>query len=104
MLQSARGEINIWEDLAAAAAVHAITGGAETVPAVMVGAKAMVNPSAARSSRRCEPNCQASSPQRALRRHPGSRGWLACSPAAEPGRSLPLAGAASPGTLTTTGA
>jgi hypothetical protein len=39
-------EINIWEDPAAAAAVRTITGGDETVPTVVVGAKAMVNPSA----------------------------------------------------------
>ena len=39
-------EINIWEDRAAAAAVRAITGGDETVPTVVVGTKAMVNPSA----------------------------------------------------------
>lgn len=39
-------EINIWEDPAAAAAVRAITGGDETVPTVVVGTTAMVNPSA----------------------------------------------------------
>jgi len=39
-------EINIWEDPAAAAAVRAITGGDETVPTVVAGTKAMVNPSA----------------------------------------------------------
>jgi hypothetical protein len=39
-------EINIWEDPAAAAVVRAITGGDETVPTVVAGAKAMINPSA----------------------------------------------------------
>jgi hypothetical protein len=38
--------VNIWEDQAAAAAVRDITGGDETVPTVVVGTKAMVNPSA----------------------------------------------------------
>jgi hypothetical protein len=38
--------VNIWEDRAAAARVRAITGGDETVPTVVVGTRAMVNPSA----------------------------------------------------------
>jgi hypothetical protein len=38
--------INIWEDQAAAARVRAITGGPETVPTVVAGTRAMVNPSA----------------------------------------------------------
>jgi len=38
--------VNIWEDCAAAARVRAITGGDETVPTVVVGTQAMVNPSA----------------------------------------------------------
>ncbi|MQA85742.1 MAG: NrdH-redoxin [Streptosporangiales bacterium] len=38
-------EINIWDDPAAAAGVRWITGGDETVPTVVVGARAMVNPS-----------------------------------------------------------
>ena len=38
--------VNIWEDQAAAARVRAITGGDETVPTVVVGARAMVNPPA----------------------------------------------------------
>lgn len=38
--------VNIWEDRSAAAAVREITGGDETVPTVVVGTKAMVNPSA----------------------------------------------------------
>ena len=38
--------VNIWEDQAAAATVRDITGGDETVPTVVVGTKAMVNPSA----------------------------------------------------------
>ncbi len=38
--------VNIWDDQAAAARVRAITGGDETVPTVVVGARAMVNPSA----------------------------------------------------------
>lgn len=38
--------VNIWEDRAAAAAVRAITGGDETVPTVVAGGRAMVNPSA----------------------------------------------------------
>ena len=36
--------VNIWEDTAAAARVRAITGGDETVPTIVVGAQAMVNP------------------------------------------------------------
>jgi mycoredoxin len=39
-------EINIWEDPAAAAQVRDITGGDETVPVVVAGTRAMVNPSA----------------------------------------------------------
>jgi len=38
--------VNIWEDRAAAERVRAINGGDETVPAVVVGTRAMVNPSA----------------------------------------------------------
>jgi len=38
--------VNIWEDRVAAARVRAITGGDETVPSVVVGVRAMVNPSA----------------------------------------------------------
>ena len=38
--------VNIWEDRAAAARVRAITGGDEIVPTVVVGTRAMVNPSA----------------------------------------------------------
>ncbi len=38
-------EVNIWEDPAAAARVRSITGGDETVPTVVVGDLAMVNPS-----------------------------------------------------------
>ncbi len=39
-------EVDIWADPAAAATVRAITGGDETVPTVVVGATALVNPSA----------------------------------------------------------
>jgi mycoredoxin len=38
--------INIWDDPAAAARVRDITGGCETVPTIVVGGRAMVNPSA----------------------------------------------------------
>lgn len=38
--------VSIWEDRDAAARVRAITGGDETVPTVVVGTRAMVNPSA----------------------------------------------------------
>ena len=38
--------VNIWEDRAAAARVRAITGGDETVPTVVAGTRALVNPSA----------------------------------------------------------
>lgn len=37
--------INIWEDPEAAAQVRAAAGGDETVPTVLVGSRAMVNPS-----------------------------------------------------------
>lgn len=37
---------NIWEDPDAAAAVRAVAGGNETVPTVVIGSTAMVNPSA----------------------------------------------------------
>lgn len=40
-------EVNIWQDPAAAAAVRAVTGGSETVPTVVVGDRALVNPSPA---------------------------------------------------------
>jgi mycoredoxin len=36
--------INIWEDPEAAAHVRAVAGGNETVPTVIVGSRAMVNP------------------------------------------------------------
>jgi glutaredoxin len=36
--------VNIWEDAAAAATVREITGGDETVPTVVVGDVALVNP------------------------------------------------------------
>jgi len=36
---------NIWEDPEAAAVVRDVTGGDETVPTVVIGAHAMVNPS-----------------------------------------------------------
>jgi glutaredoxin-like protein len=39
-------EINIWNDSSAAAAVRSVAGGNETVPTVMVGDHAMVNPTA----------------------------------------------------------
>lgn len=38
-------EINIWRDAAAAARVRSIAGGNETVPTVVVGEDAFVNPS-----------------------------------------------------------
>lgn len=38
-------EVNIWRDAAAAARVREINGGDETVPTVIVGEVAMVNPS-----------------------------------------------------------
>ncbi|SFB50169.1 Glutaredoxin [Amycolatopsis marina] len=37
--------INIWEDPDAAAQVRAVAGGNETVPTVIIGSRAMVNPS-----------------------------------------------------------
>lgn len=40
-------ERNIWTDPAAAARVRAATGGSETVPTVVIGSRALVNPSAA---------------------------------------------------------
>lgn len=40
-------ERNIWEDPDAAAAVRAVTGGSETVPTVVIGDVALVNPPAA---------------------------------------------------------
>jgi len=39
-------KIDIWEDSGAAESVRTITGGSETVPTVVVGKFAMVNPSA----------------------------------------------------------
>jgi glutaredoxin len=38
-------EVNIWEDPAGAPTVWSITGGDETVPTVVIGDTAMVNPS-----------------------------------------------------------
>ena len=38
-------KINIWEDPAAAARVREVANGNETVPTVIVGSTAMVNPS-----------------------------------------------------------
>ncbi|MDA8046396.1 MAG: hypothetical protein M0Z30_14340 [Actinomycetota bacterium] len=38
-------EINIWEDPAAAAVVRSVASGNETVPTVVIGGKALVNPS-----------------------------------------------------------
>ncbi len=37
---------NIWTDPADAAAVRAVAGGNETVPTVMIGDRALVNPTA----------------------------------------------------------
>lgn len=37
-------EVNIWSDPGAAAAVRSVAGGNETVPTVMIGGTAMVNP------------------------------------------------------------
>lgn len=37
-------QVDIWADRSAAARVRAITGGNETVPTVVVGDRAMVNP------------------------------------------------------------
>lgn len=39
-------EVNIWDDPEAAARVHSVADGNETVPTVFVGEHAMVNPSA----------------------------------------------------------
>jgi hypothetical protein len=39
-------EVNIWADPAAAAQVRSAAGGNETVPAVVIGGRALVNPSA----------------------------------------------------------
>jgi glutaredoxin len=39
-------EINIWEDSLAAATVRSVAGGNETVPTVVIGDRAMVNPTA----------------------------------------------------------
>ena len=39
-------EVNIWEDPAAAAFVRSVAGGNETVPTVVVGRRALVNPAA----------------------------------------------------------
>ena len=38
-------EVNIWEDLAGAAEVREVARGTETVPTVLVGETALVNPS-----------------------------------------------------------
>lgn len=38
-------KINIWNDPAAAAAVREVADGNETVPTVMIGSNALVNPS-----------------------------------------------------------
>lgn len=40
-------EVNIWEDPSAAALVRSVARGNETVPTVVVGRRALVNPSAA---------------------------------------------------------
>lgn len=42
-----RTEINIWDDPAAAAVVRIHAAGNETVPTVVIGDRALVNPSAA---------------------------------------------------------
>ena len=42
-----RQEVNIWEDREAAARVRSVASGNETVPTVLVGDRAMVNPSVA---------------------------------------------------------
>jgi glutaredoxin-like protein len=39
-------EVNIWHDRAAAAFVRSVAGGTETVPTVVVGRRALVNPAA----------------------------------------------------------
>ncbi len=42
----ATNEVNIWQDPGAAGVLREITGGDETVPTVLIGGKALVNPSA----------------------------------------------------------
>lgn len=46
---------DIWEDPEAAAVVRAATGGDETVPTVVVGGRALVNPSARTVARLVRP-------------------------------------------------
>ncbi|NND01836.1 MAG: NrdH-redoxin [Acidimicrobiia bacterium] len=41
----AHNRVNIWEDQAGAEFVRSVANGSETVPTVVVGKKAMVNPS-----------------------------------------------------------
>ena len=64
-------EINIWRDRAAAARVRAITGGDETVPTVVVGTRALVNPSV----RQVVATARAEWPG-VLPDGPAARGWL----------------------------
>lgn len=70
---------NIWEDESAAAFVRTVTGGAETVPTVAVGERAMVNPSVKRVVAELEdraPDSVAVTRRRWLRpgrRSPGAR-------------------------------
>lgn len=72
-------EVNIWTDKSAAARVRATTGGDETVPTVVVGPRAMVNPSAAEvldAARTHAPHLlQQRDPSADTPR--GPRGWLA---------------------------
>lgn len=57
-------EVDIWQDQAAAARLRAVAGGNETVPTVLVGAEALVNPSASAvvaALRRADPTYVAAS-------------------------------------------
>jgi glutaredoxin-like protein len=70
-------KVNIWDDAGAAATVRAVAGGNETVPTVVVGDAAMVNPRAAAvldATRRHAPELLAASTRRALRRSRRARG------------------------------
>lgn len=67
-------EVDIWQDPDAAVTVRQVTGGSETVPTVVVGDTALVNPSAATvvdAARRAGIDVAAPPRTGLLRRRPG---------------------------------
>lgn len=64
---------NIWDDPADAAFVRSVAGGNETVPTVVVGDVALINPTAREVLRAVDPDADAAATGRGLLRRLGRR-------------------------------